>query len=71
MKFRYDGPFDAVELDGYGLVVRGHQVEVHGPAAESLSRQSDWSRVDKPKPRTAAAAVDPEPPADVAEPNEE
>ncbi len=71
MKFRYDGPHDAVELDGHGVIERGHQVEAHGAEAESLDRQSDWTRVDKPKPRKKpavkkAAAKTPEkqPPAE-------
>lgn len=57
MKFRYDGPFDEVEVPELGVnVQRGHQVEASGPLAESLDAQSDWTRVDKPKPRKKPAA---------------
>lgn len=52
MKFKYVGPHDAVDLVGVGTVEHGDQVEVTGEAAESLSRQADWQRVDKPKSRS-------------------
>jgi len=67
MKFRYDGPFDAVDVPALGETVeRGHQVSASGDVAESLlSQPGSWSRVDKPKPRN----TNPEPPA--AENNEE
>ena len=56
MKFRYDGPFDEVEVPDLGATVqRGHQVEASGALAESLDAQADWTRVDKPKPRKTAA----------------
>lgn len=55
MKFRYDGPFDEVEVPLLGEIVqRGHQVEATGPTAESLDAQTDWTRVDKPQPRKSA-----------------
>lgn len=57
MKFKYVGPHDAVDLDGHGTVEHGHQVEVTGAAAESLSRQADWQRVDKPKTQTPAKSA--------------
>lgn len=57
MKFRYDGPFDEVEVPELGVnVQRGHQVEASGAAATSLDAQADWTRVDKPKPRKKPAA---------------
>lgn len=59
MKFKYVGPHDAVELDGHGLVEHGHQVEVTGAVAESLSKQADWQRADKPKPRTTQTPDEP------------
>lgn len=56
MKFRYDGPFDEVEVPELGATVQhGHQVEATGETAESLLKQSDWTRVDKPKPRSTAS----------------
>jgi hypothetical protein len=55
MKFRYDGPFDEVEVPELGVLVqRGRQVEASGPLAESFDAQTDWTRVDKPKPRKPA-----------------
>lgn len=72
MKFKYVGPHDAVELDGHGTVERGHQVEVTGAVAESLSKQDTWQRVAPPKKRTAAAKkAAPKPPATPADKNEE
>lgn len=61
MKFKYVGPHDEVEVPALGITVQhGHQIEATGDAAESLSKQADWQRVDKPKPRntTAAAATE-------------
>lgn len=52
MKFKYVGPHDAVDLVGVGTVENGHQIEVTGAVAESLSKQADWQRVDKPQPRS-------------------
>ena len=66
MKFKYVGPFDAVDLDGHGVVERGHQVEVTGAAAESLDAQTDWQRVDSPQPRKKSEQATPP-----AEKNEE
>lgn len=57
MKFKYVGPHDAVDLPGVGTVERGHQVEVTGAAAESLTKQTDWQRVAPPKKRAAKKAV--------------
>lgn len=56
MKFRYDGPFDEVEVPDLGEFVKhGHQVEATGAVAESLEKQTDWTRVDRPKPKKRAA----------------
>ena len=66
MKFKYVGPFDAVDLDGHGVVEHGHQVEVTGAAAESLDAQTDWQRVDKPQSRKKSEQATPP-----AEKNEE
>lgn len=63
MKFRYDGPHDEVEIDGFGAVKNGHRIEASGDVAQSLSKQSDWTRVDKPKPRETASATDAPQPA--------
>lgn len=58
MKFRYDGPFDAVDVPDLGVTVeRGHQVEATGAVAKSLDAQADWTRVDTPKPRKPKAAA--------------
>lgn len=58
MKFRYDGPFDEVEVPELGVTVkRGHQVEATGKVAESLGRQTDWTKVAPPKKTTAKAAA--------------
>ena len=52
MKFKYVGPHDAVDLVGVGTVENGHQIEVTGAVAESLSKQADWQRVDKSQSRS-------------------
>lgn len=71
MKFKYVGPFDAVDVPELGLVgvQRGHQVEAAGAVAESLSKQDSWQRVAPPKkaaPKTtskkAASKPAPTPP---------
>jgi hypothetical protein len=58
MKFRYDGPFDEVEVPALGVTcARGHQIEARGDVAKSLDAQADWTRVDTPKPRRPKAAA--------------
>jgi hypothetical protein len=55
MKFRYDGPFDEVEVPELGATVkRGHQIEATGSVAESLAAQADWTKVAPPKKKPAA-----------------
>lgn len=57
MKYRYDGPFDEVEVPQLGVTVkRGHQVEATGKVAESLEGQTDWTKVAPPKPPAKKAA---------------
>lgn len=58
MKLRYDGPLDEVEVPELGVsVLRGHQIEATGKAAESLAKQTDWSRVTPPKTRKTRKAT--------------
>lgn len=58
MKFRYDGPFDEVEVPELGATVkRGHQVQATGDAAKSLEQQAGWTKVADPKPRTKKTAA--------------
>jgi hypothetical protein len=59
MKYRYDGPFDEVDVPVLGVTVkRGHQVEATGAVARSLDEQADWTKVAPPKKRaTKKAAV--------------
>ena len=57
MIFKYVGPHDEVDLIGVGTVARDSEVEVSGPVATSLAGQTDWERVDKPKPRNTPATT--------------
>lgn len=53
-KYRYDGPFDEVDVPALGVSVkRGQQVDAAGAVAKSLDAQADWSKVAPP--RKAAA----------------
>lgn len=46
---KYVGPFDAVEVDGLGVVQNGESVEVDSDLAKSLLEQeSNWASGKKP-----------------------
>lgn len=55
MKFKYIGPFDAVEIPGVGRVEHGEAVEFDPERSEGLKGQSDaWEHVPDPKRQRAA-----------------
>lgn len=57
-KYRYDGPFDEVDVPQLGVSVkRGHQVEATGDVARSLEEQADWTKVAPPRKTTAKKAA--------------
>lgn len=57
-KYRYDGPFDEVDVPELGVSVkRGHQVDATGDVAASLAAQADWTKVAPRKPPAKKAAA--------------
>lgn len=58
MKFRHNHPSGAIDLPELGLVnvQPGAVIEVTGDAAQSLLKQSTWTRVDEPDPKRVEAA---------------
>jgi hypothetical protein len=54
MRFRYQGPHDAVDIPALGVIVaHGETIEVTGAIAEEFVKRDDWERVDKPKTKDA------------------
>lgn len=57
-KYRYDGPFDEVDVPHLGVSVkRGHQVDATGDVAKSLEQQAGWTKVAPPKKTAAKKAA--------------
>ena len=54
MKFKYVGPYDAVEIPGFGVVERGHMAEFDPERSEGLQGQADWEHVPDSKRSEAA-----------------
>lgn len=66
MRFRYNGPHDAVDVPELGVTVeRGGTVEASAAVATSLEKSPAWQRVDR---RRAAEKATPPAPAKKATP---
>ena len=54
-KWKYVGPFDAVDVAGLGTIERGHTVEVDDPEVSAgLKGQDSWEHIPDPQRSKAA-----------------
>lgn len=54
MKFKYVGPFDAVEIPGVGRIELGETYNFDPERSEGLKGQDAWEHVPDPKRQKAA-----------------